>query len=96
MTEARQNRLPLYRHKLKRRRRKTGSVAELLEDRILLTSDLTYQATDDRPLTVRVLQSELQIVPTNSPETVLASAGFGLATMAAIAYRWRGALFKDV
>lgn len=28
--------------------------------------------------------------------TVLMSAGFGLVTMAAIAYRWRGALFRDV
>ena len=45
-----------------------------LEDRTLLSAAMLFQAIDATPLTLQVAETELQVVDTNSPETVLASA----------------------
>ena len=59
---------------LSRRKKAARLSLEALEDRVLLASSLLYQAVSDTALTMRVDRDELQIVPTASPATVLASA----------------------
>ena len=46
---------------------------ELLENRLLLTGDLLYQATEPVALTLRLSEGTVQIVDTSQPATVLAS-----------------------
>src|SRR5262245_25114234 len=64
---------PKEKSKQRNRSRLRRLRVEELEERIVPTGDLPYQAVDATPLTLRLLGADLQVVNTNNPSQVLAS-----------------------